>query len=187
MGYIKHHALIVTSWDLDALAIAHGTARGLSTVVHGSERYVTPITDYTVNGGGSFAILPDGSKEDWPESARGDELRDRMVEYLESKRYDDGSSALHYVEVAFAGDKPADTKVERSFRMPLPEVHLLSYGRNDNDFRQDVGLRPADDGIVYGRMRDGAFEDQKLGWNELLALLARIDREHPELLAQEVV
>ena len=65
-----------------------------------------------VNNYRSFAIVPDGSKEGWPESDEGDEGRDRFIEWLDTQRYDDGSPRQRWVEVQF-GDDDEETKVCR--------------------------------------------------------------------------
>lgn len=100
MGYIRHHAIVVTSWNAGLLSAAHAEAERLC-------KTTTPIVEGTANQQTSFAVLPDGSKEGWPESDNGDASRDSLVEWIEAQCYDDGSSsALSWVEVEFPGDEP---------------------------------------------------------------------------------
>ena len=68
MGYNVEHAIVVTSWDNKLLAKAHKKANEIFPEV--SER-VPHIT----NGGASFLVPPDGSKEGWEESDAGDVRR----------------------------------------------------------------------------------------------------------------
>ena len=104
MGYIKHHAIVVTSFD-DALAKeAHKKAEKLGNTT-------TEVVESPVNGYYSFLIVPDGSKEGWPESDEGDVSRQRFIAWAIQQRYDDGSSALDVVEVMY--DEENRTGVER--------------------------------------------------------------------------
>ena len=54
-----------------------------------------------VNGHETFVVLPDGSKEGWDESDKGDALRQRFIERLKVDEYEDGSSPWSWVEVGF--------------------------------------------------------------------------------------
>jgi hypothetical protein len=96
MGTIQHDAIIVTSWDRDKLAEAHQAAERIV----GSD-LTTPILAYRVNSGGSFAVLPDGSKEGWDESDMADAQRDELVLALEAFRYDDGSTPVEWIAASF--------------------------------------------------------------------------------------
>lgn len=104
MGYMRHHAIIVTSslpdreMGADYIDLAHAKAVELGMSV-------TSVTDEVTNGYRSFLIAPDGSKEGWGESDAGDSRRAAMIEYLDSQRYDDGSSPLDWVVVQFGDDE----------------------------------------------------------------------------------
>ena len=74
MGYMRHHAILVTSWDAKLLASAHAQAVKMFA-------YVSPISPAFVNGYQSFFIPPDGSKEGWPESDAG--ARSSLVTKME--------------------------------------------------------------------------------------------------------
>jgi hypothetical protein len=105
MGYIAHHAIIVTSWDKTILRKAHERATTFDC-------HVSDIVESGVNGYHSFLIAPDGSKEGWDESRRGDAQRAAWIEWSRSVRYEDGSSPLSWVEVRYGSDDH-DAKVER--------------------------------------------------------------------------
>lgn len=99
MGYIRNHVIVVTDHGHgDCIQVAHEFAMSLG----GS---VTEITDETTNGVQSFALMPDGSKEGWDESQEGDTRRDRLVTFLRTLCYEDGSSPLSWVEVQFGDDE----------------------------------------------------------------------------------
>ena len=102
MGYMRHHAIIVSSWDAKPLADAHQRAVPLFR-----PGQVSAISPEMVNGIQSFAVFSDGSKEGWAESAAGDSARDALVEIL-----DDGSTSVRWVEVQYADDD-RETKIVR--------------------------------------------------------------------------
>lgn len=121
MGYIVHHAIIVSaSYDVrheEGLSefdgmhyaeLAHLKAKELCTTCP-----VTEIVDSPMNGTRSFMVATDGSKEGWGHSDDGDEDRDRFIEWLESIAYEDGSSPVSWVEVQY-NDDDLDTKVLRN-------------------------------------------------------------------------
>jgi hypothetical protein len=111
MGYMRHHAIILTgSQDLSYArerAIACGNTR------------VTELVGPAWNGTYSFMVAPDGSKEGWEESDRGDEARARFIQEIRTDRHgptlvhDEGPHRLgvyDWVEVQF-GDGGLDTRV----------------------------------------------------------------------------
>lgn len=97
MGYMRHHAIVVTSWDSDLIEKAHKAASD-------SFPWVSPVSEAGVNDYQSFFIPPDGSKEGWDSSDLGDSRRAGYVRWLDSQRYEDGSTALDWVEVQFGDD-----------------------------------------------------------------------------------
>lgn len=105
MGHVIHHAIVVTSWDEKRAQAAreHATSLGCS---------VSPIIVSAINGDRSFLIGPDGSKSDWPHSDVGDAQRDAFVEWAKGQRYEDGSSSICWVEIAYGSDDRT-ARVER--------------------------------------------------------------------------
>lgn len=97
MSLIVHHAIIVTSWDDMLLSELAGVASGLGAIVSG------PSTQ-GVNGYRTLTICPDGSKEGWDDSINGDARRAQIKTWMDTKRYDDRSCALEWVEVAYGND-----------------------------------------------------------------------------------
>ena len=73
----------------------------------------------------TFLVPPDGSKEGWEESHRGDRERDVVVKILRSYEYEDGSNPLHWVEVQYHDDN-GDDKVTRSGKWIGREAGLAS-------------------------------------------------------------
>ncbi len=94
MGYIKHNAIIVTSWDGDKIAEAHKKAREIF-------EWVSEISPSAINGYRSFFVPPDGSKEGWPESFNGDNDRKEFIKWCKSTEYADGSTPLSVIDVEF--------------------------------------------------------------------------------------
>jgi hypothetical protein len=54
-----------------------------------------------INGITTIVMVPDGSKEGWPESVVGDLLRNLFIRELEKADYDDGSNPWSFVEVGY--------------------------------------------------------------------------------------
>jgi hypothetical protein len=76
MGTINHTALILTSSFVEKITIAHDRA------VHVFGALATPMIPYVVNGGMSFMIAPDGSKEGWVPSDNRDKDQAAFVNWV---------------------------------------------------------------------------------------------------------
>ncbi len=105
MGYTRHHAIIVTSFDDELLQQAHTQAVELGMSV-------TPIISGAVNFYSTFLVGPDGSKEGWDESDKGNEQRAEFTDWLDQQRHNDDSSNLDWAEVQY-GDDDAHNYVVR--------------------------------------------------------------------------
>ena len=108
MGYIKHHAIVVTGTYGDWAAKAKAEA----VKVFSGTASVTSLTGPDLNDTRSFMVAPDGSKEGWEGSDKGDAARDRFIEYLRSQQCEDGSSPLSWAEVVLGSDD-REAHVER--------------------------------------------------------------------------
>lgn len=97
MGYMRHNAIVVTSWNKE---LTHSAA----TAAEGFGMTVSPVIPSPVNGEYSFLVAPDGSKEGWDESDRGDSAREDFRKWLSEHRYEDGSTSLSWVEIAYGPD-----------------------------------------------------------------------------------
>ena len=102
MGYMRHDAIVVTAFDKKYIAPAIAKARELGLCVSSMTKEVT-------NGYRSFLIAPDGSKEGWDTSQKGDDARAAWKEWA-NKSYKKGVY-LDWVHVSFAGDEDRDTKI----------------------------------------------------------------------------
>jgi hypothetical protein len=105
MGYIRHHAIAVTSWNDDLLKMAHKKAREIF------KDRASEIIKSDTNGYESFFIAPDGSKEGWTDSHIGDAQRGRFIEWIKEQDFSDGSSSLSFCEF-FYGDDNGDACIE---------------------------------------------------------------------------
>jgi hypothetical protein len=97
MGYVRHNAIVVTSWDDAVIAKAYNKAAELGCLVTGI------VTD-GVNSYRSFMIAPDGSEEGWEESSAGDIRRAQFRGWTQTVRHSDGSSPLEWVEIDYGSD-----------------------------------------------------------------------------------
>ena len=114
MGYMVHHALVVTgsarsdyrsaAWPTaeDAHAVAVEIAKRLGACE------VTAPTPESTNGYRSFMIAPDGSKAGWQTSHDGDQTRAEMVAWLRDKTR---SGWFSWAVVRF-GDEGGDNCLE---------------------------------------------------------------------------
>lgn len=105
MSYSRDHAIVVSSWCNKSIDKAHAKAIDL-----GLGDVVSNIVARRMNGGASFAVLPDGSNEGWEDSNEFDAARAKFVEWIQTTYYPDGSSRLKWVEVQF-GDDDRECKV----------------------------------------------------------------------------
>jgi len=105
MGYMRHHAIVVTAWNENHIVMVHQKARELFEGIS----HITEITSEATNGYRSFLIPPDGSKEWWNTSDRGDKARDDFISWLTSNK----DIYCNYAEVQFA-DEEGDDKLLRS-------------------------------------------------------------------------
>lgn len=107
MGYMVHHAIIVTT-DFADIDAAHRKASELlgdlvSGVVHSG-----------VNDCRSFFIAPDGSKEGWNESDKGEEARHKFINWLAAQTYQDGGNPFRWVLVQYGDDSLVSAVLDSS-------------------------------------------------------------------------
>ena len=93
MGYIKHHAIIVT----------HDTGRleELRTWAVEHKLPCSEIVKGLSNGTESLFIAPDGSKEGWRVSDEQEALRNQFITLLKTR-----PSVPDFIAVSFGGDDP---------------------------------------------------------------------------------
>ncbi|SHU66940.1 Uncharacterised protein [Mycobacteroides abscessus subsp. abscessus] len=109
MGYIAHHALIVT---ISGFALKKSDKYGMPDIAayreglpeHFRPLLVGPIPT-AANDNWVVAFLPDGSKEGWDTSDEGDRIRNELIDMFKWQ-YEDGSSPYDVVLVRFGGDDP---------------------------------------------------------------------------------
>jgi len=117
MGYMCHHTVIVTTWDAMRARVAHEKATEIFAPLG---NLVTPIIESRINGYFTFAVAPDGSKEGWDESDRGDRCRADLIGWLEAQRYEDRSSPYDWAEVQYGDDERETIIVRHSDEGPAP-------------------------------------------------------------------
>lgn len=106
MGYMKHEAVIVTTWFGQHDRMPDMDAFRASIPEQFRPLVIGPVLSVT-NGYYTYALLPDGSKEGWDDSDIGDEVRMAFLD-LFPERYSDGSSRHCWVHVAFGADHRAE-------------------------------------------------------------------------------
>lgn len=111
MGHMLHHVVIVIGanmGDRDWMGEAHAkaTALGLDP---------TPMVRAPINAFRTFMVPPDGSKEGWEESDKGEGQRIKFTDWLDEQRYEDGSTPLHWAHVAIGDDDSDETGIVDSW------------------------------------------------------------------------
>ena len=89
MGVMKNHGIIVSSYS-EAIAKAAIKAQEIGLLI-------TNTVDARIGYMASFLVVPDGSKEGWPDSNMFDEMREAFKRYLKEQKID-------WVEVVFGCD-----------------------------------------------------------------------------------
>lgn len=95
MGWIRHHAIVVTAFD-DNINEIHSKAKEIFPTV-------SKILKSRTNGYTSIFIPPDGSKEGWETSNLFDDKRDEFIAYLQDKD-------CKFVEIAYGECDPTITR-----------------------------------------------------------------------------
>lgn len=122
MGYIAHDAVIATTSDARPGGLPNVEAFRASLPEDFRALVIGPIAG-VVNGYYSYVWLPDGSKEGWSDSDKGDEYRAAFVALFDQV-YDDGSSHDDVVEIRFGGDDAPDVWVRAK-----DGAEVTTYGR----------------------------------------------------------
>lgn len=92
MGFERHHAILVTSYEgKKRLKKVKAVAEAVGCKVIGP-------SDDVINGYSTLCVVPDGSKEGWEESDRGDDSRSKFIAYLVKQ------GCFDWVEVAYGHD-----------------------------------------------------------------------------------
>ncbi len=116
MGYMCHHAIIVTTSNQEGAKVAHEKAVEIFQAPFGHFKRTCPVSEILaspVNGYYTFLIPPDGSKEGWSDSDTGDERREQFIAWLNSQRYEDNSSPYDWAEIQY-GDGDRDNRMLRN-------------------------------------------------------------------------
>ena len=114
MGYIRHDAIVVTSSKDEAIEEAAAKARDQGLEVLGPSARAT-------NGIRTLLVCPDGNNEGWAESDAFDAKRARFLEYLNGVRYEDNSSCLSWVALAYGSDDAAAEITAHTWQVPVLE------------------------------------------------------------------
>ena len=99
MGDTRHHAIIVTSFDIKAITEAYINAVNIF-----EPKMVTDIIKSPVNIFYSIIVVPDGGKEGWHNSNRFDRKRADFIAWVESQADGEGGNSLTYCEVQYGDD-----------------------------------------------------------------------------------
>jgi hypothetical protein len=111
MGRMEHDAVVIATHEARPGGLPDLDAFRASIPEEYRALIVGPVVT-TYNGHVMYAMLPDGSKEGWPASDQGDEIRERF-KALFRQRYADGGSHDDWLHVRFGDPDEGDRIVER--------------------------------------------------------------------------
>lgn len=100
MGYMRHDAIIVTTWHREGLTKAYTKAKDLDLAV-------SEIVESPTNGYVSFLIAPDGSMEGWEASEIGEGSRRAWKKWVKNEK----GLFVDWVHVNYGGDDPWDASI----------------------------------------------------------------------------
>lgn len=107
MGYMRHHAILVTHWEAARIERAYLKA----VEIFGD--MVSPLVKSESNGIQTFVIVPDGSKEGWDPSEVGNDNREIFKQWLKAdakvKQFD-----MDWVEVQYGDDERVTKIIEHA-------------------------------------------------------------------------
>lgn len=113
MGHYRNNSIIVSS-HFDDIYEAHAKATEIFARAFGDyipaspTSLVSEILESVTNSIKSFFIAPDGSKEGWDTSDRGDAAREELIDWMWTR----GHGYLDWAEIQF-GDDARESKLVR--------------------------------------------------------------------------
>jgi len=107
MGYFRNHAIVVSDYDDKRIERAQAAAL-VCFAKYGLDGLVSNVVKHAINGGAAFFISPDGSKEGWGYSEKGNKARAEFISWIKS----DGGF-LEWAEIILGGDD-GEYKIEQS-------------------------------------------------------------------------
>lgn len=168
MGHIRHHAIVVTGMDKEAVATAHHKAKELFAPVTeafavDNRTLVSEIIIAGANGFSSFFVAPDGSSEGWALSARGDDARTQLLLWLNSHR--ESLFYIDWVAIQFGDDNHYTVLLEESLSDAEVDDHSdadierAMKEQNEGPFSLAAGakLKPELVRKKLEKMRDGTW------------------------------
>lgn len=109
MGYIKHHAIAIVTWNKEeadkvykkAIELFNGFDKAIEAKPTRKlgKRFVTKPMSCPINSYYSLFIAPDGSKEGWGHSKEGEKLRNELLDWIDKEM-----SSVDYALIRFGGD-----------------------------------------------------------------------------------
>lgn len=107
MGYISHNAILITSCDYEnRIQEIRKVCVEILSHYDLPESMISPIVTSKMNDYASILIAPDGSKEGWDSSDKGDAFRDEIKQYLRKWQHGD------WVEVQYGNDDGFTATIE---------------------------------------------------------------------------
>lgn len=122
MGNIVHRPLLISSWNKPDLDKIYNKALKLF-----SNKCVSNLINAGINSIHHFAIFSNGSKEGWAENEEYLGQIIKMIKYIDSFDYEDGSSSIEYVFLAYGSDVETEIIDSHEFK---PERKYTDYSND---------------------------------------------------------
>ncbi len=128
---IRHHAIVITASQPDMLFACYAEAQGLGCQI---SNIVASCDGHYM----SFLVAPDGSSERDEQSHEEDTHRDRLIRWMDQRRYSDGSCPFDWVEVQY-GDDHRQTRVVRHSDEEhyFPDRRIAQHSQEEEDDYQE--------------------------------------------------
>jgi hypothetical protein len=97
VGIENNECVVATTEDIDAMEKVMDWINTLTE----EEQPLFSVSKSLINMKETVFMGPDGSKKGWPHSKQGEDLRNQLIELLESFNYEDGSNPFDWVEVGY--------------------------------------------------------------------------------------
>ena len=97
MGIENNECVVATTWNIAAMKDVESWVEKLNA----DDRVLFSVLPSLEGGKKTIFMAPDGSKKGWDSAAHGENLRNRLITFLETFDYEDGSNPFYWVEVGY--------------------------------------------------------------------------------------
>jgi hypothetical protein len=148
MGFVRHHAIVVTSWNKyddekePTEAAFYQKDQHFTRAVAKAEELGCRVQFQTrdaFNAYRTMIVCPDGSKSGWNEDQEGNTRRRLFKEWLREQRYADQSSPYEWCEIVYGSDDAAAFVVDSRWGASIPNdiTELTALRKKFGEMKED--------------------------------------------------